>query len=52
MYLAFFVKYCYTVPTERAGPAPKGGSPMSVTDTIALLMLVITAIALGNNLKK
>ena len=39
-------------PSKRAGPAPKGGKPMSVTDTIALLMLVIAAVSLGYSLKK
>jgi hypothetical protein len=35
-----------------AGPTPKGGKPMRLTETIALLMLVIAAISLGNQIKK
>ena len=30
----------------------KEGTPMSITETIALLMLVLAAITLGANLKK
>ena len=31
---------------------PKEVTPMSITETIALLMLVLTAMTLGANLKK
>lgn len=37
---------------RRAGPAPKGGTPMGITETIALLMLVIAAVSLGLQIKK
>ena len=36
----------------RSTSKTQGVRPMSVTETIALLMLVIAAITLGNNLKK
>ena len=52
VHIAFSVKLWYAAPSKRAGPAPKGGKPMSVTDTIALLMLVIAAVSLGYGLKK
>ena len=41
--------------SKRGGANPQQDPevrPMSVTETIALLMLVIAAITLGNNLKK
>ncbi len=30
-----------------AGPTPEGGKPMSISDAIALLTLVIAAVSLG-----
>jgi len=39
-------------PSKRAGPAPKGGKPMSTADIIGILMLVIAAISLGFSIGK
>lgn len=39
-------------PARRAGPAPKGGTPMSALEVIALLTLVIAAVSLGYQIKK
>ena len=37
---------------RRTGPTPKGGQPMSVLETLALLTLVIAAVSLGYQIKK
>lgn len=37
---------------RRTGPAPKGGTPMSALEVIALLTLVIAAVSLGYQIKK
>mgnify|MGYP006894174612 CR=1 FL=1 len=37
---------------RRAGPTPKGGTPMSALEVIALLTLVIAAVSLGYQIKK
>ena len=50
--LAFFVQLWYAETARGAGPTPKGGTPMSIAETIALLMLVIAAVSLGTQLKK
>ncbi len=42
----------YFAPAERAGPAPKGGTPVSVIEVIALLTLVLAAVSLGIQIKK
>ena len=39
-------------PSKRAGPAPKGGTPMSALEVIALLTLVLAAVSLGYQIKK
>ncbi len=42
----------YSAYADRAGPAPRGGKPMSVLEVIALLTLVIAAVSLGYQIKK
>ena len=37
---------------RRTGPTPKGGTPMSALEVIALLTLVIAAVSLGYQIKK
>ena len=37
---------------RRTGPAPRGGTPMSALEVIALLTLVIAAVSLGYQIKK
>ena len=37
---------------RRTGRTPKGGQPMSVLETLALLTLVIAAVSLGYQIKK
>lgn len=49
--LLFLLKHVILA-SRGAGPTPKGGPPMSITEIIALLMLVIAAISLGASLKK
>ena len=39
-------------PARRRRPSRKEESPMSITETIALLMLVIAAVSLGTQIKK
>ena len=50
--LAFFIQLWYAETARGAGPAPKGGKPMSTADIIGILMLVIAAISLGFSIGK
>ena len=54
-FLAVFDKICYAVAARgrgRSSTRPEEARPMSIGEVIALLMLVITAIKLGHDLKK
>lgn len=51
-FLAYFRKYAILASARALGLTPKGGTPMSITEIIALLMLVLTAVSLGNQIKK
>lgn len=42
----------FSFQARRAGPTPKGGTPMSALEVIALLTLVIAAVSLGYQIKK
>ena len=50
--LRFLSKRGILTAARRAGPTPKGGQPMSVLETLALLTLVIAAVSLGYQIKK
>jgi hypothetical protein len=50
--LTILSKYAITKASKGGGQLRKEGTPMSVEETIALLMLVIAAISLGIQIKK
>ena len=50
--LTYLIEYAITKASKGGGQLRKEGTPMSVEETIALLMLVIAAISLGIQIKK